>query len=269
MERDDAGAYHLTQLGRLAGQSATEVRSIIRLVDCLRRVQPEEISDPALITAAQVTAELDDVLFPINKKSTQKEPQVWHYELRRLGVPGVLLNVLQMNAIDSHQLTLRAKKAVACLLFVSGKPMSEIEATMTQFGGAFGGAAGPIRAAASRTSDLLPVTARVAEILHPALELGDRIGRLTMRLTYGVSAACVDLAREAGAEFLRGDYRRLEDADLLEPDRVAVAEDSELLQCLDHDQVKVATLRAAAHSVGELRRQAGKVASPILEPYVA
>src|SRR5206468_3421888 len=74
---DTSGAYELTRLGRLAGESAVEVGSIIRLVGCLRALQPHEISDPVLITAAQTTVELDQVLFPINKKSTQKEPQLW------------------------------------------------------------------------------------------------------------------------------------------------------------------------------------------------
>ena len=37
---------------------------------------------------------------------------------------------------DDYTPTMRAKKAVACLLFVSGKPMHEIEANLTQFGGA-------------------------------------------------------------------------------------------------------------------------------------
>ena len=66
------GIYQLTALGRLAGESGVEVASIVSLVSCLRSVRPEQISDPTLITAVQSTAELDQVLFPINTKSTKK-----------------------------------------------------------------------------------------------------------------------------------------------------------------------------------------------------
>ncbi|MDH8168650.1 hypothetical protein QIG48_27560, partial [Klebsiella pneumoniae] len=67
----------MTKLGRLAGESAAEVGSIVALVDCLGSLQPQEISDPVLIAAAQTTVEVDQLLFPINRKSTQKEPQLW------------------------------------------------------------------------------------------------------------------------------------------------------------------------------------------------
>ena len=163
VQRHGNDKHELTTLGRLAGESTTEAHSIIQLVDALSGLTPDEITDPALITAVQTTLELDQVLLPLNKSSTQKEPQLWPNELRAQGVPGQLLQSLRRAVSDDYTPTMRAKKAVACLLFVSGKPMHEIEANLTQFGGAFGGAAGPVRSVAARTSDLLPVAARVAE----------------------------------------------------------------------------------------------------------
>src|SRR5580692_7470611 len=123
--------------------------------------------DPALIAATQSTVELDQVLFPISRKSTQKEPQLWQNELRQQGIPQQLLGALFRDVSDEHQPTLLAKKAVACLSFISGRAMNEIERVLTQFGGAFGGAAGPILAVAGRTSDLLPVAARIVEFFNP------------------------------------------------------------------------------------------------------
>jgi helicase len=253
VEASPNGAYQLTRLGRLAGENATEVTSIIRLVDCLRPLQPSEITDPVLITAVQTTVEVDQVLFPINKKSTQKEPQLWPNELRGQGVPGSLLGILHHDVSDDHQATLRAKKAVACLLFISGRPMNEVEESLTRFGGAFGGAAGPIRSVAGRTCDLLPVAARVAEILNPTLDLNDRVGRLSIRLTYGVPSAATDLAREAGADLLRGDYCRLSRAGLCDPDRIEQATDNQLFDCLDNDKRKLALLREASKRVSQRR----------------
>jgi helicase len=266
---DAHGAYQLTRLGRLAGESAVEVASIIRLVESLGVLSPQQISDPVLITAAQTTLELDQVHFPINKKSTQKEPQLWPNELGGQGVPGSLLNALHRLTKDDHQATLRAKKAVACLLFVSGRAMNEIEGVLTQFGGAFGGAAGAIRSVAGRTCDLLPVAARVAEILHPALDLNDRVGRLAIRLTYGVPAAAVDLARMAGAELLRGDYCRLASAGLCDPNKINGATEAELLDCLDGSREKLDVVHDAAKRILQHRAQASKPTVPVLEAYVA
>jgi hypothetical protein len=263
------GRFQLTDLGRLAGESTTEVASIIKLVDGIRSIRSEEISDPALITAAQMTVEVDQVLFPINKKSTQKEPQTWSGELRRQGVPQQLLALLARSAVDTHQATMRAKKAVACLLFVSGRALNEIEATLTQFGGGFDGAAGPIRAAAARTCDLLPTAARVAEILNPDLDLAERVARLAVRLTLGVPAAAVELAQLAGADLLRGDYRRLVNARLCDPDAIDGADDRSLLNCVDGDVRKLEIVRRASGEVRQRREWAAAVSVPILEPYVA
>jgi len=264
-----SNAYQMTALGRLAGETATEVGSIIRLVDCLRGLLMDAITDPALIAATQSTVELDQVLFPINKKSTQKEPQLWQNELRQQGIVQWLLGALSKDISDQHQPTLRAKKAVGCLLFISGRAMNEIERVLTQFGGTFGGAAGPIRAVAGRTSDLLPVAARIAEILNPTLDLSDRVGRLTLRLTYGIPSAACDLAREVGAGFLRGDYTRLATQNFCEPDRIATATDEDLLACLDMDKKKLALLRQASTAVEARRASQLKTTIPILEAYVA
>jgi helicase len=261
--------FALTPLGRLAGESATEVRSIIQLVDALSQVTPDQITDPALITAIQSTAELDQVLFPLNKSSKYKEPQQWQNELRGQGVPPQILNSLHRAATDDHTSTLRAKKAVACLLFVSGKPMSEIEATLTQFGGAFGGAAGPVRSVASRSSDLLPVSARVAHILHPTLNLGDRVARLVVRMTYGVPSGVADLAREAGTELLRGDYCALAVAGLGEPAAIAAADDATLLAPLGGEHNKLLVVRSAAKLAAARRADAEKASTPVLDAYVA
>ena len=262
-----SGLYVLTDLGRLAGESATEVTSIVRLVECLRQIPAAQLTDPDLIAATQITVELDDLLFPINKKSTQKEPQFWVNELRPQLTGGAVLNAFRREVQDAHTSTIRAKKSVSCLLFVSGRPMSDIERVIGQFGGAFGGSSGPIRSVASRTSDLVATTARVAEILHPELDLEDRVRRLTMRLTLGIPAAAVDLAREAGAELLRGDYCALAKANLCDEASIAAAPDAALLACLRDDADKLTIVRDAAAAM-KRRQQAAPIAAPVLEPYV-
>jgi helicase len=267
LERTPEAIYGLTPLGRLAGESTTEVESIVRLVDALRPLAPDQITDPALIVAAQLTAEVDSLLFPLNKKSTQKEPALWPNELLRQGVPSHLIHRLNISTTAGYQATLRAKKAVACLLYVSSQTLSQIEAHLTQFGGAFDGAAGPIRSVAARTADLLPTTARVAELLHSDLELGSRVARLVTRLTYGASAAAADLARYAGGALLRGDYLRLAAAGLCEPESIESADESSLLTCVGGDSARLKAIRDAAKSLRRDRERTAEASTPTLPAY--
>lgn len=269
IERDPDTNYRLTALGRLAGETATEVRSIIALVDCLRPLQPGHISDPALIAAAQTTAEVDQLYFPMNKRSTDKEPRAWWGELHSQSIPDPVLSAMRRN-VDATNATLRAKKAVACLLFVSGRPMAEIERILTQFGGRSDGAAGPIRSVAARTCDLLPATARVAQLLHPDLDLDSRAAKLVARLTYGIPGDAVDLARECGDRLLRSDYCSLHRAGFCEPDAIAKAPDEPVLECIGGDKVKLALVRRAGINIARRRQEAASIAAgPALEPYTA
>ena len=110
IDRDETGHFHLTPLGRLAGQSAVEVETLIRAVACLRAVRAEEITDPALIAIAQTSVELDGVYFPLNKKSKHKEPQHWMQQLRNQGVSYVILNNLGRNVTEAGQDTARGRR---------------------------------------------------------------------------------------------------------------------------------------------------------------
>ncbi len=269
IEKDVDGLYSLAPLGQLAGESATKVGSIVRLVGSLSKVAPSHITDPVLLTVVQNTVELDDVHFPINKKSIHKEPHTWPSLLGREEIAWDVIQRLNNEAVDQHSATLRAKKAVATLLYVSGLPMSEIEVTMGQHGGAFGGSAGPIRSVSSRAADLIGVAARVAEILHPDLNLAERVQKLSVRLTYGVPGTAVELAREAGANLTRGDYCALVEAGLQALDNIDGTSDSDILRVLGDDAEKLAIVRKAARSAAERKLKAAAAPLPALPKFVA
>lgn len=260
----DDDCYHLTALGRFAGEGGVEVDSIIRLVEALSPLTAASINDPTLIAVTQLTVELDHVYLPMNRRSTQKEPQTWFGELRKQNIPSLVLNLLNRFTDEQHTGTLRAKKASACLLWITDRPMSEIEKVLTQFGGAFDGAAGPVRSVASRTSDLLPSVARVAAILHPDIDLTKRVTRLLSRLEVGVPAAAVEIAQYAGSRLSRGDYQQLIKANLGTAASAANASDSDLLACLGGDVQRAATVRDAAYMFLNEERD---LISPILPEY--
>jgi replicative superfamily II helicase len=245
VERGEGGRYHLTPLGRLAGESAVEVETLIRAIDCLRTLHTNEVTDPALIAVAQTSLELDAIYFPMNKKSVLKEPQHWIGELQRQGISHTILANLRRNITEQSQATARAKKAAVCLYYVSGMSMAEIENAVGQFGGAFGGSAGPIRSVTARTCDVLPMIARAAELLHPGVDLQERTGCLLLRLDLGIPGPAVDLARYAGRDLDREDYRHLCDARLSERDALVAAEDAALLRLLGNDARKFRAVRDA------------------------
>jgi len=243
VEQSAAGGYHLTALGILAGQSGVEVESIIRIIEALRPLDPNTISDPALVATAQLTVELDDVLFPINKSSTQKEPQAWHMQLEQQFIPAHLLRTMGRFEREPGQATLRKKKAVACLFWITDLPIADIEAVMLQFGRKSDGAAGALRSVSARTCDLLPTVISIASLLHPALDLADRGVRLITRLEVGVPAPTALLASIVGSRLTRGDYQRLMKAGLADLQTIEDSPDEVLLACLGDDQGKKQIVR--------------------------
>jgi helicase len=246
VESTQNGNYHVTPLGRFAGQAGVEVESILRLVEALSPLTAAQVTDPTLIVAAQLTVELDQQNFPINKKGAQKEAQSWFAELHRQGVPSPVLNALHRSAGEPHTPALRAKKAAACLLWVSDCTMSDIEAILTRHGRKFDGAAWAVRGAASRTGDLLPAVTQVATILHSDLDLGNRLTRLLTRLEVGVPAAAIEIAQFAGPRLSRGDYRMLVKAGLSTAAAVEGANDANLAACLGGSDERVEVVREAA-----------------------
>jgi helicase len=186
-------------------------------------------------------------------------------ELRGQDIPHGILHALQSSAGQKNPSALRAKKAVACLLWITDKSLSEIERILTQFGGRLDGASGPIRSVRARTCDLLPVATRVAEILHPSLDLGKRVARLLIRLEIGVPDAAADLAAVAGSRLARGDYHRLLKAGRCTIDAVEQSSDEELLDYLTSDKEKVAVLRNAVRTHCE-RQNDQEASTPILPP---
>jgi hypothetical protein len=223
-------------------------------------------TDPALIAIAQTSAELDDVYFSLNKVSKRKEPQHWFGQLQAQDISRTVLSNLQMNVTARGQETARAKKATACLYYVSGMGMEEIKRAVSQFGGAFDGSAGPIRSVTSRTCDVLPMIGRVAELLHPGLALEQHIAKLVLRLDLGIQGAVVDLARYAERSLDRADYRRLCDAKMTDRDAPTAADDNALLPLIGNDRRKLAVLRDA---VERWRRARPAVAATALPPYQA
>lgn len=80
--RREENGYRLTDLGRLAGEGGIAVESIIRLAGAFRAVPIADLDDACILAVTQLTVELDDVIFPVHRKSHQ-ERERWQGALRR------------------------------------------------------------------------------------------------------------------------------------------------------------------------------------------
>ncbi|MCZ6775446.1 MAG: DEAD/DEAH box helicase, partial [Ignavibacteria bacterium] len=245
VRQDEKGIYRLTALGWLAGQGGVEVESITRLVDALRPLEPGSITDQTLIALTQLTVELDDVLFPVNSRGAGKELATWSQELQSQAIPQSVLQQLQRHTADTYQTASRFKKATACLLWVTDMPLVQIEEVLTKHGGRFNGAAGPTRSVSSRTHDILPIVARVAEILHKDLDLTERSARLFTRLEVGIPSSIIDLAKQAGARLSRADYQSLLKSNLSQIEDIQNSSDEDLLACVNDNRTKLSIIRQA------------------------
>lgn len=142
--------------------------------------------------------------------------------------------------------------------------MTAIETALTQHGGAFDGAAGPVRSVASRTGDLLPAVARVATFLYPEADLDDRVARLLVRLELGIQGAAVALARHVGGQLTRGDYQALVRLGFTTPETIEAVDENALLNCLGGDENKAQMVRVA---VAAIRAEADAIPAPTLPDY--
>ena len=243
VEAGVGGRYQLTDLGRLAGRTGTAVRSVLRLVAALRGLSADQITPPVLITATQLTVELDETRLPLNRKSTNKEPGTWAPELQRQGVPWPVINALRHDAQDNSVPTMRAKRAVACLLWMSDWSTGRVEQALTQYLPRRD-AAGDLRAVVSRTMDLVPTAIKVAEILHPNLDLGEQQADLLARLQLGLPAPLAALGRLAGATLSRGDYLALGRTGLADVEALTAVSDEALATAMGGPE-RVPAVRAA------------------------
>lgn len=71
-EREPNGNLTLTALGRYAGESGIEVRSITNIGSALR-FAPAELSAADVVTLAQVTAEVEGLYIPANRRSHKEQ----------------------------------------------------------------------------------------------------------------------------------------------------------------------------------------------------
>jgi replicative superfamily II helicase len=229
VDREPNGKLTLTALGRYAGESGIEVRSITNIASALR-FAPGQLNSADVVTLAQVAVEMDNQYIPSNRRS-HKEKNRWPATLQQLGVSYQLLNALH---VGGGELMKRSKCAVACLLFASDRPMSDIEQILMQHL-PNRSAAGNIRAVASRTRDVIDAVIQVATFNGLTTSTGANSEALGLQLEFGIPEEMVPLAQLLGTELNRGQYLVLHQAGIRDPDQLSSADKRHLGSLLGED----------------------------------
>ncbi|MFA5022512.1 MAG: DEAD/DEAH box helicase [Patescibacteria group bacterium] len=251
VKRNKNDKYQLTDIGWLCGQGGIEVESVTRLVDIVRPLDVSNLTEASLVVATQITKELDNVFITVNSKGAEKEKKSWYVELQNQNVPTYLLDKLVSKSLNAYQAASRLKKAAACLLWVSGLPMNEVENILTRHGGKFDGASGAVRSISSRTSDLLSITFQVAKLLHSDFSEEERIKNLICRLETGSPASTVEIAKVLGSKISRYNYLSLAVNGLCTLNAVDQAKDEDILKCVDNSRLKLVEARQAVQKSKE------------------
>lgn len=224
LDAEPTGLLTVTELGRFAGESGLEVRSVTQVSSLLRYIAPGvPLTEVDLVVLAQVTVELDAMYLPVAARSHQEQAR-WPNTLRALGAQPGLLNALHVGG----GITLsRAKKAAAALRFASSMPMASIEFDLMQHM-RDRSAAGPIRAVAGRCRDVIEAVATICRVRGANLADEDRIAQIGVRLEIGLPAELGALAAQLGTSLTRVDYLSLLNAGISTVDQIRSLPDEEL-----------------------------------------
>ncbi|WP_300014446.1 DEAD/DEAH box helicase [Pseudonocardia sp.] len=226
LDREPDGALTVTELGRFAGESGLEVRSVTRVSSFLR-FAPAILSVADLVATAQVTVELDGVHLPVAGRARAEQAR-WPMTLHRAGVAGSLVQRLH---VGGGVVVARQKKAAAALLFASAMPMDAIEREITRHlpGRA---ASGPVRAVAGRTRDVLDAVIGICRVRGFGVQDERAVDLLAVRLEIGLPDAIAELAGVVGRNLTRGEYLDLLAAGVVSPDGVMELPEDRLAEIL-------------------------------------
>lgn len=203
IDKEPGDKLTLTALGRFAGESGVEVRSITRIGSALRYA-PSQLRPADIVALAQVTVELEQLHIPANAKSNQEKLR-WPQMLVHTGVARTLLNGLHVGGIDSFKAT---KRALACLLFMSDRPMEEIERILLEHHRERT-AVGNIRQVTSRTRDVIEAVVQVGTFTGRRFSEDLSVDDLAVQLEVGLPSYLIGLAQEIGTVLNRGEYLAL------------------------------------------------------------
>jgi replicative superfamily II helicase len=226
LDVEPGGSLTVTELGRFAGESGLEVRSVTQ-VSSLLRFATGPLSTADLVAVAQVTVEMDAMYLSVASRSRQEQAR-WPQTLIGLGVSYQLLNGMH---VGGGSALARQKKAAAALRFASAVPIASVEFELMQHM-RNRSAAGPIRATAGRTRDVIDSVATICRVRGISLADDAAAERLGIRLEIGLPDELAELANKVGNTLTRANYLDLLSVGISDEVAILAASDEQLISIL-------------------------------------
>jgi hypothetical protein len=153
-----------------------------------------------------------------------------------------------LQATDDPGHTTRCKRLSSVLLWLEGVELNRMEDSLLQHMPR-SNAAGPIRACAERTRDLISSVARIGELVSSdGFAVGAKADELMCRLEIGIPADICWLATKLHRRLDRGDYLSLRKAGFITVKKYDEADDAALLSVVN-SKAKLTAIRAAIEEI--------------------
>jgi replicative superfamily II helicase len=211
---EEMGIVHLSLLGKACGKSHLKLRSVMRLIELLRRCANRgTLTAGALLALIHALPEFDEAYTPLFRKG-QRETVWQRHVAQHYGRD--ITGALQRRAPDNWAYYARCKRVAVLHAWTDGMPISEIESTfrVTPF---YSIGAGDIRSFADFARFHLTAAFEIADVLllgqGPSAE---EVEKLLAQLEVGIPADAIGLL-DLPITLERGAYLALHQAGLVSP----------------------------------------------------
>jgi hypothetical protein len=170
---------------------------------------------------------MDAMYLSVASRSRQEQAR-WPQTLIGLGVSYQLLNGMH---VGGGSALARQKKAAAALRFASAVPIASVEFELMQHM-RNRSAAGPIRATAGRTRDVIDSVATICRVRGISLADDAAAERLGIRLEIGLPDELAELANKVGNTLTRANYLDLLSVGISDEVAILAASDEQLISIL-------------------------------------
>ncbi|WP_409465194.1 DEAD/DEAH box helicase [Amycolatopsis sp. GA6-003] len=240
-----ADALVLRRLGEIVVRSGISTASVTAVADALRLVPADEVKAPALLCAAQLTEELQDVRFAVSSRGRPAAVDDMRDWLEGAGAPPAI--VQRLFCLPAERAQAAARRAIASVLWIRGSGLPDIErALQATLPWQRRNDPGPVVQAMRRATGVMGAVIDIAECVVPGARLGDLPEVLPAQIEIGVIAGQVPIARWAESELPRDVFLMMRKAGLTSVAAVLAADEHEGVKCLGGDSALWRIVRAAA-----------------------